>query len=77
MEYEYDMNADCVYIRINDLPYAYSKEIDETRFVDYAQDGTVIGIELLYVSGGVDTSDLPYESEIGKLLEKHGVKIFA
>lgn len=75
MEYEYDKNADCAYIRINDLPYDHSEEIDEIRFVDYAEDGTVIGIELLYVSGGVDTSDLPYESEIGKLLEKHGLKV--
>ena len=75
MEYEYDMNEDCAYILINKLPYAYSEEIDETRFVDYAEGGTVIGIELLYVSSGVDICDLPYESEIGKLLEKHGVKV--
>ncbi len=75
MEYEYDTNADCAYILINKLPYAYSKEIDETRFVDYAEDDIVIGVELLYISGGVDTSDLPYESEITKLLEKHNVKV--
>lgn len=77
MEYQYDKNADCAYILIHELTYAYSKEIDETRFVDYAKDGTVLGVELLYVSGGVDTTDLPYEHEIGNLLEKHGVKIFA
>jgi len=75
MEYQYDKNADCAYILINKLPYAYLEEIDETRFVDHAEDGTVIGIELLYVSGGVDTSDLPYEPEIGKLLEEHDVKV--
>ena len=75
MEYEYDANADCAYILINKLPYAYSKEIDDTRFVDYAEDDTVIGIELLYVSGGVDICDLPYETEIGKLLEKNDVKV--
>lgn len=75
MGYEYDANADCAYILINKLPYAYSKEIDETRFVDYAEDGTVIGIELLYVSGGVDICDLPYESEVEQLLEKNDVKI--
>ena len=75
MKYEYDANADCVYILINRLPYAYSKEIDETRFVDYAEDGTVIGIELLYVSGGVDICDLPHEAEVGRLLEEHDVKL--
>ena len=77
MKYEYDSDADCVYILINDLPYAYSKELDETRFIDYAKDGTVIGVELLYVSGGVDVTDLPYESEITKLLEQHNIKVYA
>lgn len=76
-KYEYDSDADCAYILINDLPHAYSEEIDETRFVDYAEDGTVIGIELLYVSTGVDISDLPYQPEIAKLLEQHKVKIYA
>lgn len=77
MEYEYDANADCAYIRINDLPHAYSKEIDETRFVDYAEDGTVIGIELLYVSSGVDVSGLPHETEISELLARNKVKVYA
>lgn len=77
MEYQYDLNADCAYILINNLPHAYSKELDETRFIDYAEDGTVIGVELLYVSGGADVSDLPYQSEITKLLEKHGIKVYA
>jgi uncharacterized protein YuzE len=77
MKCEYDYNTDCVYILINDLPHAYSKEIDDARFIDYAKDGTVIGIELLYVSGGVDISDLPHGDEIGKLLEKHNIEVYA
>lgn len=77
MEYQYDANADCAYILINKLPHAYSKELDETRFVDYAEDDTVIGVELLYVSGGVDLTDLPYQSEIARLLEQHKIKIYA
>jgi uncharacterized protein YuzE len=77
MKYKYDKTADAAYILINDLPHAYSKEIDDTRIVDYTEDGKVIGIELLYVSGGVDLSGLPYESELSKLLAKHHVKVFA
>ena len=76
MEYRYDADADCVYITISKQPYAYSEELDETRFIDHAEDGTVIGVELLYVSGGVDVSDLPQEVEISKLLEKHGLKVY-
>lgn len=77
MKYEYDPDADCAYVLINDLPHAYSREIDEARFVDFAKDGTVIGIELLYVGSGVDISGLPYEPEVARLLEENKVKIFA
>ena len=75
--YKYDADADCAYILINDLPHAYSEAIDDTRFVDYAEDGTIIGVELLYVTSGVDVSGLPCEVEIGKLLEKHNIKVYA
>ena len=77
MQYRYDKDADSVYILINDLPYAYSKEVDESRFIDYAKDGTVIGVELLYVSGGVETSGLPHASDLDILLDQHGVKVYA
>ena len=77
MKYQYDPEADSAYILISDLKHSYTEEIDETRFVDFAEDGTVIGIELLYIGSGVDTSDLPYRTEITTLLEEHHVKIFA
>ena len=76
MEYQYDANTDCAYILINDLPHAYSKEADETRIIDYAKDGGVIGVELLYVSSGVDVSDLPYQSQISEFLDKHHIKVY-
>lgn len=77
MTYEYDRDADCAYILINKLPHAYSEQVDDTRFVDYAQDGTVIGIELLYVSGGVDVSGLPLADQVAEVLGKHEIKVYA
>ena len=77
MKYKYDKLSDCAYILINELPHAYSKEIDDTRVVDYAKDGTIRGIELLYVSDGVDVSGLPFEAEIEKLLAKHHIRALA
>ena len=76
MEYRYDADADCVYITISKQPYAYSEELDETRFIDHAEDGTVIGVEILYVTGGVDVSGLPHKDEISKLLENHNIKVY-
>jgi uncharacterized protein YuzE len=77
MEYRYDADADCAYITISNKSYAYSEELDDTRYVDHAEDGSVIGVELLYVSGGVDVVGLPQEAEITELLEKHGLKVYA
>jgi len=45
-----DPEADAVYIYISETPVAYSKEITEDAAVDYAADGTVIGIDILNFS---------------------------
>jgi len=77
MEYKYDHEADAVYIRISTLEHHHSQELDDSRFIDYAEDGSVIGVELLYVSGGVDTEGLPHREEIKQLLSEKGIKVFA
>lgn len=75
MTYEYDYDSDCAYVRFSAAEHHHSVEIDVTRFVDYAEDGSVIGIELLYVSGGVDVTDLPCAEAVAAELQAHGVKI--
>lgn len=74
LKWDYDPEADCAYIQIRDVPFAHSKVIDDGRLVDYAPDGTVIGIELICIRYGVDVSGLPYEEEVAKLLREHDVK---
>ena len=75
MRYQYSKEVDCAYIHISDLPYSFTKEIDLSRVVDYAKDSSAIGIELLWVSDGVNVSGLPYETEVRELLQHEGVKI--
>ena len=65
----------CVYLR--DLPWAYSKMLDEERNVDYAADHEPIGVEFLNVSHGVNVDDLPEQEAISHLLKEHNVKVFA
>lgn len=48
-----------MYITLSDKPYAYGKDLDDTRRIDYASDGTAIGIELLFPSRGIKLSGLP------------------
>ena len=77
MKLEYDKKADAIYIYLSDEPYAYGKNLDHERRIDYDADGNPIGIELLCVSEGVITNDLPQRGEIERLLEKHHIKLFA
>lgn len=74
MKFEYDQNADAIYISINDVRHHHSTEIDESRFIDYGENDVIQGIELLFVGSGVDLNGLPYQTEIKELLEKNGIK---
>jgi uncharacterized protein YuzE len=70
----YDREADAVYVRLSDRPYAFGEDIDHERRVDYAEDGTPIGVELLCASEGVDLSNLPRADEIGDALRQIGIR---
>lgn len=77
MRIEYDKEADAIYVYLSDAPYSHGKNIDNERRIDYAANGAPIGVELLCVSTGVITNDLPNRSEIERLLGKYHIKLFA
>jgi len=77
LECRYDPEADAIYIRLSNKEYAYGEELDRERRVDYAADGTPIGIELLCVSTGVDLRDIPQAQEIAQALAQHRIKVLA
>ena len=73
----YDKEADAVYVYLADKPYSYTKSLDNMRYIDYAVDDTPIGVELLGVSKGVNTDDLPNSREIVQLLESKKIRTYA
>jgi uncharacterized protein YuzE len=77
MRIEYDVRADAIYIYLDDRPVDHTRKLDDLRYVDYARDDTPVGIELLCVSEGVVTNDLPKRTQVESLLEKRHIKIFA
>ncbi len=77
MKLKYDQEADAIYVYFSRKPYAYGKELDDERHIDYALDDTLIGIEFLCVSKGVNLSGLPRAKEIAQLLENKGIKIYS
>jgi uncharacterized protein YuzE len=50
LKIEYDCEADALYIRLSELPVAESDEHKPGLSIDYADDGSVIGIEILDAS---------------------------
>jgi len=77
IEYRHDEEADAVYLRISEKTYAYGEELDPERRIDYAEDGTPVGVELLCVSTGVDLRDLPEQDAIAKLLAQKRIRVLA
>ncbi len=77
MKAKYDRQADAIYIKLTNAAYAYGKDLDDLRRIDYDASGNPRGIELLCVSHGVALDDLPDRSELEKLLAKYGIKVFA
>lgn len=81
MELRYSPTADALYIRFSDREVAYSDNISRNgrydRGIDYAEDDTPVGIELLYVSRGVDLTDVPRADEIAALLREHRIREIA
>jgi uncharacterized protein YuzE len=75
-EYTFDQEADAIYITFSDNPVASTRALDDMRVIDYAADGSPVGIELLCVSEGVITDDLPHLKDVLHLLEGIQVKIF-
>jgi hypothetical protein len=76
MEMKHDIEADAIYIYLNNQPYAYGKDLDEERRIDYASYNTPIGVELLCVSKGVNLYGLPRKDEISDILERNGIKTY-
>ncbi len=74
---QYDEEADAIYIRLSDKDHSYGEELDRERRIDYAADGTPVGVELMCVSTSVDLRDLPQQKAIAELLAKHRIKVLA
>jgi uncharacterized protein YuzE len=81
MTVKYDQRADALYVRLSDKPVAKTSEIGDGRVADYAQDGTVVGIEFWGVSEGIDLHDVPEEHALRRELEPHlaplGIRVLA
>jgi uncharacterized protein YuzE len=75
IEVKYDRRVHAVYVKLADKPYAYGRDLDDDRHVDYAEDGTPIGIELLDVDHGVHLDGLPHAEAVGAVLASYDIRV--
>lgn len=77
MSFSYDPEADAVAFWFNDRKADYAEELDHRRNLIYAEDDSVIGLELLSVSKGVDLGGLPHAEELAEHLKRHKIRLLA
>lgn len=75
IEVRYDRQVQAIYVVLSDQPYDHGRDLDENRRIDYAEDGTPIGVELLDVDQGVHLQDLPQADAIADALAPLEVRI--
>jgi len=71
----YDPEADAAYISFSSASSALQVPLDDDRIVDYAQDGSLVGVEILSPSLGVDLSGLPRGGEVGDAIRGLGFAV--
>ena len=78
IEFEYSRDADALYVRFSDAVVAYSQDVSHAgyyqRGIDYADDGTPIGVEFLGVSQGIDLTDIPHADKIADQLGTYKIR---
>ncbi|MEO8625936.1 MAG: DUF2283 domain-containing protein [Candidatus Limnocylindrales bacterium] len=72
----YDESVDAAYIEFSDKEWHHQMRLDDGRGINYAADGTVIGVELLSPRRkGVLLDGLPHQADIARVARSVGFKI--
>lgn len=66
---EYDESVDAAYIAVSDAEWDHQVRLDDARAIDYAADGSVIGVEILSPKRkGVNLDGLPFRDDIARIM---------
>ena len=64
----YDDEADVLYIRFQDRIAARTEALDDLRMIDWADDGTLIGVEFVDARDGIDLHGVPAATDVELLI---------
>jgi uncharacterized protein YuzE len=73
---EYDESVDAAYLTVSDEPWARREQLDDSRGINYAEDGSVIGIEVLSPRRkGVSLEGLPFPDDVARVVRAVGFHV--
>lgn len=73
---EYDESGDAAYLSFSDAEWHHQVRLDDGRGINYAADGSVIGVELLSPRRkGVRLDGLPFRDDIERVVRSVGFKV--
>ncbi len=73
---EYDESVDAAYLVVQEGVVHHQERLDDARGVNYAADGTVMGIELLSPRRrGVLLDGLPYRDDVERVARSVGFRV--
>lgn len=73
---EYDESVDAAYLVAADGTWDHQERLDDARGINYASDGTVLGIEILSPRRrGVLLDGLPYPDDVARVMRAVGFRI--
>ena len=73
---EYDESVDAAYITVKEADWDHQVRLDDARGIDYAADGSVIGIEILSPRRkGVKLDGLPFPGDVARVLQAESFRV--
>jgi uncharacterized protein YuzE len=64
----YSETADALYVQLQDAKVVRVTPVDDLRIIDFAADGSVVGVEFLAASEGVNLKGLPEGTRLKELI---------
>ena len=64
MKTTFDRKGDVAYVEFSSADSARQIALDDARIIDYAADGSVVGVEFISPSRGVNLAGVPHAAEI-------------
>lgn len=73
---EYDESIDAAYLVAAEGVWDHQERLDDARGINYASDGTILGIEVLSPRRrGVLVDGLPYPEDVARVMRAVGFRI--